>query len=74
MESRSKHYIDTSRWICKVIQSCETVAQANKCRKLIYNWNLMHAYKPSVIQLVREMRAALDFKLTELLQNSKQIH
>ena len=74
MGLRSKHYIDTARWICIVIQSCETVEQANKCRKLIYNWNLMHLYNPSNIELVREMRAELDFKLTELFQNLKQIH
>jgi hypothetical protein len=38
MENRSTHYGDVSKWIEKVIESCETHAQARSARSLIWNF------------------------------------
>jgi uncharacterized protein YaaR (DUF327 family) len=38
MENRSTHYGDVSKWIEKVIDSCETYQQTFAVRKLIRNF------------------------------------
>jgi hypothetical protein len=38
MEKRSTHYGDVQKWIEKVIDSCETHAQARSARSLIWNF------------------------------------
>lgn len=38
MEKRSKHYGDVSKWIEKVIDSCETYQQTFTANKLIRNF------------------------------------
>jgi len=38
MEKRSKHYGDVSKWIEKVIESCETFQQTIVARKLVSNF------------------------------------
>ena len=38
MENRSTHYGDVQKWIEKVIDSCETHAQARSARSLIWNF------------------------------------
>lgn len=62
MEVRSKHYIDTARWIIKVIQSCKTQIQLNGCRQLMYNWNTMYSNRTSSMELYRDMRFELDYQ------------
>jgi len=39
MEKRSKHYGDVSKWIEKVIDSCETYQQTFTVKKLIRNFD-----------------------------------
>lgn len=39
MEKRSKHYGDVSKWIEKVIDSCETYQQTFAVKKLITNFS-----------------------------------
>jgi hypothetical protein len=73
MEVRSKHYIDTARWVCKVIQSCETPIQATRCRHLIYNWEAMWGNKPAAVEIYRELRRELDFKLQDIFDNLKKL-
>ena len=38
MEKRSTHYGDVSKWIEKVIDSCETRDQLFSAKRLIYNF------------------------------------
>jgi hypothetical protein len=38
MENRSAHYGDVSKWIEKVIDSCETIEQTFTAKKLISNF------------------------------------
>jgi hypothetical protein len=38
MENRSTHYGDISKWIEKVIESCETRQQTFGARRLIWNF------------------------------------
>jgi len=38
MENRSTHYGDVSKWVEKVIDSCETYQQTFAARKLIRNF------------------------------------
>lgn len=38
MEKRSTHYGDVSKWIEKVINSCETRDQLFSAKRLIYNF------------------------------------
>lgn len=39
MENRSTHYGDISKWIEKVIDSCETYQQTFSARRLIWNFD-----------------------------------
>ena len=39
MEKRSRHYGDVTRWIEKVIDSCETFEQTRTARKLLENFS-----------------------------------
>ena len=38
MEQRSTHYVDISKWIEKVIDSCETYQQTHTAKQLVTNF------------------------------------
>ena len=72
---KSKHYADTAKWICKVIESCTTPKQEIACRKLIRIWSCkyINSLKPDTyFALITEMRSALDFKNYERLEKLKK--
>lgn len=73
MEVRSKHYIDTARWVSKVIQSCETPIQATRCRHLIYNWDALYTHKPGAFDLYKNMRSELDVKMSQIFDKLRKI-
>ena len=75
MEKRIEHYGDITKWIEKVIDSCETYQQTFTARKLISNFENKLSKEKSYSRLswatTDPLRDKLDIKIKELLNSNK---
>jgi len=76
MEKRSTHYGDLTKWIERVIDSCETYQQTFTARKLISNFENKLSKEKSYSRLswvtTDVLRNKLDIKRNQLLNSNKE--
>lgn len=75
MENRSTHYGDISKWIEKVIDSCETYQQTFAVRKLIRNFTEQlqrkhpdKYWRDYFYDIISPLEIKLSYKRDELLK------
>jgi hypothetical protein len=75
MENRSTHYGDISKWIEKVIDSCETYQQTFTVRRLINNFTkqLQRKYpenywREHYYNIINPLESSLSYKRDQLLK------
>lgn len=77
MEKRSKHYGDVSKWIEKVIDSCETYEQTTTAESLVSNFNkqlkikqIEKYWREHFYNLISPLESKLKNKQEELLNEN----
>ena len=75
METRSTHYGDVSKWIEKIIESCETRDQTFSTLKLIHNFekqlqrkSIEKYWREYHYDIIKPLEFQLSEKRNELLQ------
>ena len=79
MENRSTHYGDVSKWIEKVIDSCETHQQTFGAKMLIWNFEkqLRRKYHEKYwvehhYSIILPLESSLSYKRQRLLKQSQE--
>lgn len=79
MENRSTHYGDVSKWIEKVIDSCETYKQTFGARQLIFNFEKQlkrkqpeKYWREHYYNIISPLEHKLSYKLDQLLKQRPQ--
>ena len=77
MEKRSEHYGDVSKWIEKVIDSCETYEQTTTAERLVSNFNkqlktkrIEKYWREHFYNLISPLESKLKNKQEELLNEN----
>ena len=77
MEKRSEHYGDVSKWIEKVIDSCETYEQTTTTERLVSNFNkqlkikqIEKYWREHFYDLISPLESKLKNKQEELLNEN----
>ena len=77
MEKRSEHYGDVSKWIEKVIDSCETYEQLTTAERLVSNFNkqlkikqIEKYWREHFYNLISPLESKLKNKQEELLNET----
>lgn len=77
MEKRSVHYGDVSKWIEKVIDSCETYEQTTTAERLVSNFNkqlkikqIEKYWREHFYNLISPLESKLKNKQEELLNEN----
>jgi len=79
MKNRSTHYGDVSKWIEKVINSCETYQQTFGARQLIFNFEkqlkIKHPekyWREHFYNLISPLERSLSYKRDQLVKKQPQ--
>ena len=77
MKKRSEHYGDVSKWIEKVIDSCETYEQTTTAERLVSNFNkqlkikqIEKYWREHFYDLISPLESKLKNKQEELLNEN----
>lgn len=72
MEKRSKHYGDVTKWIEKVIDSCQTYEQTFVARRLIWNFDNQLRKEKNYFKLSLSTTNKLKIRIDQVITNLKK--
>lgn len=72
MEKRSKHYGDVTKWVEKVIDSCQTYEQTFVARRLIWNFDRQLRKEKNYLKISQSTTDVLRYKIDQVVSNLKK--
>ena len=72
MEKRSKHYGDVTKWIEKVIDSCQTYEQTFVARRLVWNFDRQLRKEKNYLKISDSTTDVLRYKIDQIVRNLKK--
>ena len=72
MEKRSKHYGDVTKWVEKVIDSCQTYEQTFVARRLIWNFDRQLRKEKNYLKISQSTTDILRYKIDQVVSNLKK--
>lgn len=72
MEKRSKHYGDVTKWIEKVIDSCQTYEQTFVARRLVWNFDRQLRKEKNYLKISASTTDVLRYKIDQIVRNLKK--
>lgn len=72
MEKRSKHYGDVTKWIEKVIDSCQTYEQTFVARRLVWNFDRQLRKEKNYLKISVPTTDVLRYKIDQIVRNLKK--